>query len=477
MEAILSFTSTISDFLWGAPLTILLIGTGIFVTLLTKGSFVCKWKTHWKNTYGKIFHPVSGKGTVSSFAAACTAMANTIGTGNIAGVSTAIASGGPGAVVWMWVTGFLGCSTKAAEIIIGQRYRVKFKNMDEYVCDRSFALRNAFGWKVFPFILAILTSLAAPWTNLVQTEAVTAACFEAFSANKILVLAILGISCSVVIFGGLRRIATVMEKVVPFMAIAYIVGVLVIMFLHIDLILPTFAEIFKCAFSPKAAIGGFAGATVRDAMRYGVARGLYSNDAGAGYGMIAHSPAITDHPVRQASWGWGEVFFDTIIICTMSALSILMTGVYYNRPDVSDSSYVTAAFHAVFGNWGAGFAAVAVSLFAWTTIIGMYYASENTVKYLVGDNKFTRIACYIYMVYFVVPPVFFSNFDAALLWNATDILALVYVGVSCSIILLKWKEIKSLYNDFTKRYLPALKKGEKPDVVSYETYYEKQSLL
>ncbi|MCI2057981.1 MAG: amino acid carrier protein [Oscillibacter sp.] len=477
MESILKACSAFSDWAWGAPLTILLLGTGVFSTIITRGSFFYRWKFHFKNTYGKMFDKADGVGTVSSFAAACTAMANTIGTGNIAGVSTAIAAGGPGAVVWMWITGLLGCSTKACEIILGQRYRVKFKNVDEYVCDRSFALKNAFHLKWLPLILAILTSLAAPWTCLVQTEAVTSACQEAFHINKVIILVLIGVTCSLVIFGGLRRISSIMEKVVPLMAGIYILGVLTIMVTHASQILPTFALIVKCAFTPAAAVGGFAGATVREAMRFGVARGLYSNDAGAGYGMIAHSPAKTDHPVRQASWGWGEVFFDTIVICTMSALAILMTGVYYNRPGISQSSYVTAAFSSAFGGIGAGFAALSVTVFAWTTIIGMYYASENTFKYLIGDNKYTRLGCYLYMVYFIVPVVVFSDFDAALLWSASDMLAIFYIIVSCLLIILKGKEINRLFNDFTDRYLPALKRGEHPEPVSYETNYSSQSLL
>ncbi len=469
--------TSLADWLWGAPMTIILLSVGLLSTVITKGSYIFRLKTHWNNTYGRILKPVDGAGSVSSFASACTAMANTIGTGNIAGVSTAIAAGGPGALVWMWVTGFLGCSMKAVEIFVGQRYRVKFKNVDEYVCDRSFAVRNAFGWRIVPFVLAIVTSIISPWFCIVQTESVLGAFTEAFSANKMLVLIVMIVASGAVIFGGLRRIASVMEKVVPFMAIAYILGVFSIMVMHYDLIIPTFAKIFYSAFHPAAAVGGFAGATVRDAMRYGVARGLFSNDAGTGFGIIAHSPAITDHPGRQASWGWGEVFLDTIVICTMSAMSILLTGVYVNRTDVSASSYVTAAFGTAFGGAGSAFAAIIVAVFAWTTIIGLYYAAENTVKYLIGDNKFTRIGCKIYMAYFLIPAAFFSHMDSALLWALMDILSFVFVIASCFVIVGKWREIKSMFDDFYDRYLPAYNRGEKPEVVSYATYYEKQSLL
>ena len=477
MEELVKLTSDISHFLWGSPVPIILIGTGIFATIIFNGSFIVRWVTHFRNTYGRIFNPVGGTGTVSSFAAACTAMSNTIGTGNIAGVSTAIAAGGPGAVVWMWVTGLLGCSTKAAEIILGQRYRVKFDNVDEYVCDRSFATRNAFGWRIFPFVLAVLTSLVTPWVCIVQVESVTAACSEAFNANTYLVIGIVGVSVLAVIAGGLRRIAQVMETCIPFMSIAYIVGVVAILFMYYDQIIPTFELIIRSAFSPASAVGGFAGATVRDAMRYGVARGMFSNDAGLGYGIIAHSPATTDHPVRQGSWGWGEVFVDTIVICTMSALAILMTGVYHSRPEASVSSYVTVAFGEAFGFIGSGYAAIIVCLFAWTTIVGTYYASENTVKYLVGDSKWTRPACYGYMLYFIAPGLFFAGLDAALLWNCTDLLNFGYVIITCLLIVYKWRELRRLYTDFYHRFLPAQERGEKPEPVSYATHYEKKSFL
>ena len=477
MEAVLNAFTAFSNWAWGAPLTIILLGTGIFCTIITNGSFFFRWGFHFKNTYGKMFKKAEGVGTISSFASACTAMANTIGTGNIAGVSTAIASGGPGAVVWMWITGLLGCSTKAVEIILGQRYRVKYKNIDEYACNRSLALRNAFGIKIIPFLAAAIWCITGPWTCLVQVESCVSACKEAFNSSNILITAIVCGSTAVIIFGGLRRISAVMEKVVPFMSVFYIVGVLAIMAIHADAILPTFAMIFKSVFTPAAAVGGFAGATIRDAMRYGVARGMYSNDAGTGYGIIAHSPAMTDHPVRQASWGWGEVFFDTIIVCTMSALAILTTGVYQTRPDVSTSSYVTAAFSDTLGFFGAGFAAISVTLFSWTTLIGMYYAIENTFSSIIGDKPWLKKATRVYMIYFLIPVTFCSGFDASLLWGFSDVLGVFNILIVSSLVFGKWKEIRRLYVDFHKRFLPAIARGEHPEPVTFESEEMSTSLL
>ena len=469
MEMILNAFSAFSNWAWGMPLTIVLLGTGLFSTIITKGEFFYRWKFCFSNTYGKIFKKADGVGTVSSFAAACTAMANTIGTGNIAGVSTAIASGGPGAVVWMWVTGLLGCSTKAAEIIIGQRYRVRYSHIDEYTCSRELALKQTFGLKILPFLLAALFCISSPWTCLVQVEASVSSWAAAVSGDTSLIVTVLFLgSAAVVIFGGLRRISSWMEKIVPFMSIAYILGVLVIMIMNAEMILPTFASIFKGVFTPQAAAGGFAGATVRDAMRYGVARGVYSNDAGSGLGLIAHSPAKVDHPIRQGCWGWGEVFVDTCVVCTMSALAILTTNVYQTAEDVSTSNYVTAAFQQTLGTGGAVFAAIVITAFSWTTLIGHYYATENTFKGIIGDKPWLRTALIVFAVYYILPNIIGGRFDADLLWGFSDVLGVVNILTTSALIFGNYKEIIRLCKDFNERFQPAIDRGENPEPVVFK---------
>lgn len=258
----------ISNILWGTPMTIVLIGTGIYLSIRFGFRYnFRKIKFHFQNTFGKMFQPGQGTGSVSGFAAACTAMANTIGVGNIGGVASAIVSGGPGAIFWMWVSGLFGMSTKACEIILGQRYRVKYnKSMDEYMCDRSFVMRNALGWKTGAVILAFACFILGPWTCCVQTEAVTSSLKEGFQIPPILSVSVLGITCFLTIFGGLKRISSIMEKVVPLMALIYILGGLGILLMHITIVPQAFLLIFKSAFTPMAGIGGFAGATVRDAI-------------------------------------------------------------------------------------------------------------------------------------------------------------------------------------------------------------------
>lgn len=380
MNGLLLVIQTISDFLWGTPMTIALIGTGLYLSIKFKFRYITKIKFHFQNTFGKMFKGKGeGEGTVSGFAAACTAMANTIGVGNIGGVATAITMGGPGAIFWMWISALLGMSTKACEIILGQRYRVKYKNsMDEYMCDRSFVMKNALGWKKGAFLLAICCFVLGPWTCCVQTESVVNSLKEAFGIKPLLAVIVLG---------------------------------------------------------------------------------------------------ITDHPVRQSSWGWGEVFLDTIVVCSVTALSLILTNSYIDYPNVTSAQLTTVAFKVAYGNIGGYFLSLAITVFAWTTIIGMYYSCAKSVNYAFGDSNANKIATPIYMVYYMLPCLLFYNIKADLLWAATDLLSAVYVIVTLIFIYSKRKEIMRLYNDFWDRFIPALKRGEYPEKVSYETVEEKGDVL
>lgn len=458
----------LDDALWGTPMIIILVGTGIFLSIRFGFRYQRKIVFNFKNTYGKIFKQGEGEGTVSGFRAACTALANTIGTGNISGVATAIVSGGPGALVWMWVSAFFGMSTKACEIIIGQRYRERYKkSMDEYVCDRSFVMKNAFGWKKGAVVLAVFCFVFGPWTCCVQTEAVTSSMQEGFGLSPLVTVVLIGITCLMTIWGGLKRISAVMSKAVPIMAVLYVAAGLGVVIMNFRQLPAVIALIFRSAFTPTAAAGGFAGATVRDAVQYGIARGVYSNDAGTGYGMIAHASAKTDHPVRQSLWGWGEVFLDTIVICSITAFTILITGSYISSGATS-GALTTIAFRNAYGVLGGRFTAVAVAVFAWTTIIGMYYTCEKSVNYVFGDTAANRRMMPVYMIYYMIPCVIFYNIQADVLWAFTDILSAAYVIITLIFIYGKRKEIFRLFDDFWQRYEPAKERGENPPIVTYD---------
>ncbi|WP_027207918.1 alanine/glycine:cation symporter family protein [Butyrivibrio fibrisolvens] len=462
------FLYVIDDFMWGSWMTALILILGIVLSIRFGFRYQRKIIFNFKNTFGKIRSGNEGEGTISGFRAACTALANTVGTGNISGVATAIVSGGPGALVWMWISAFFGMSTKACEIIIGQRYREHYKeSMNEYVCDRSFVLKNAFGWKKGAVVLAVFCFLFGPWTCSVQTEAVSSSMSEAFGIPSFVSVAIIGITCLVTIWGGLKRISSVMSKAVPVMAVLYILMGLGVLILNFSQIPAVIALVFKSAFSPTAAVGGFAGATVRDALQYGVARGIYSNDAGTGYGMIAHASAKTDHPVRQSLWGWGEVCLDTFIICAVTAFTIIITGSYYTS-DATSGALTTIAFTKAYGNIGGKLTAIAIAVFAWTTIIGMYYTCEKSVNYAFGDTKTNKKMMPVYMIYYMIPCVILYKLEADVLWAFTDILSAVYVLITIFIIVARHKEIFRLFDDFWKRYIPAKEKGENPEFVTFD---------
>lgn len=473
MKSLSDFLVWLDDMIWGVPMIVILVGTGIYLSIHFKFIYQRKIFFHFKNTFGSMFKKAEGEGTVSGFAAACTALANTIGTGNISGVATAIVSGGPGALFWMWLSSFFGMSIKACEIIIGQRYRQKYeKSMDEYVCDRSFVMKNAFGWKKGAIILAMFSLVFGPWTCCVQTEAVTSSIYEGFGVAPLITVIIIGITCFLTIIGGLKRISGFMEKVVPIMAVLYVMAGLGVMILNIREMPDVIFLIFKSAFTPTAAVGGFAGASVRKAVQFGVARGLYSNDAGTGYGIIAHASAKTDHPVRQSSWGWGEIFLDTIIICSITAFTILVTDSYISS-DATSGALTTIAFKNAYGNIGGMAISLAIAIFAWTTIIGMYYACEKSVNYVLGDTRINKIAMPIYMIYYLVPCLFFYKIKADVLWAFTDILTAAYVIITLIFIYAKRKEIFRLFDDFWNRFIPAKKRGENPPSVMFNEGKEK----
>ncbi len=468
MENVTQFFYALDDFMWGSWMTILILATGILLSLRFRFRYQRSIVFNFKNTFAKMLSEGEGEGTISGFKAACTALANTVGTGNISGVATAIVSGGPGALIWMWISAFFGMSTKACEIIIGQRYREHYKeSMNEYICDRSFVLKNAFGWKKGAVVLAVFCFVFGPWTCSVQTEAVTSSIAEAFHIPSYISVLLIGITCLVTIWGGLKRISNVMSKAVPVMAVLYIIMGLGVLIMNYREIPGVVALIIKSAFSPTAAMGGFAGATVRDAIQYGVARGIYSNDAGTGYGMIAHASACTDHPVRQSLWGWGEICLDTFIICTVTAFTIIITGAYYTS-DATSGALTTIAFTKAYGSIGGKMTAVAIAVFAWTTIIGMYYTCEKSVNYAFGDTEANRKIRPVYMIYYMVPCVILYNLEAEALWAFTDVLSAIYVLITIFIIVARHKEIFRLFDDFWGRYLPAKTRGENPPFVTFD---------
>ncbi|TJX67825.1 sodium:alanine symporter family protein [Soehngenia saccharolytica] len=415
MELFAEINKMVNNVVWGPPMLILLVGTGIYLTIRTKFFSITKLGYILKNTLLKIFSKEQkGEGEVTAFQAVATALAATVGTGNIAGVATAIATGGPGAVFWMWVSAIFGMTTKFAEVVLSVNFREKTED-GRYVGGPMYYITNGLHMKWLAVIFAIFGSIAAFGIgNMVQANSVAAALEESFKVPPLATGFVLAIITALVIIGGLKRIGAVTEKLVPFMAAIYIIGALVIIFGNITHIPEAFGLIFKHAFTPTAAVGGFAGSTVRLAMTKGVARGVFSNEAGLGSAPIAHAAATTDHPVRQGLWGVFEVFMDTIVICSMTALAIMVSGLWDSG--ASGAVLTTQAFNESIPG-GGYIVTIGIMLFAFSTILGWSYYGERCMEYLFGPKAITPYRI-IYIPFIIIGSVG----GLELIWDLADTL-------------------------------------------------------
>lgn len=385
METIMNINNFVNGIVWGPPILILIVGAGLFLSLKTGFFSITKIGYILKNTLLKMFSKENkGEGEVTAFQAVATALAATVGTGNIAGVATAIAAGGPGAVFWMWFAAVLGMTTKFAEVVLAVNFREKTED-GRFVGGPMYYIEKGLGWKWLAVIFALFGALAAFGIgNMVQSNSVAAALQSSFNLNPWVTGIVLAVVTALVIVGGIKRIGAFTEKLVPFMAAIYIIGGLVIIFINIAKVPAALGLIFSSAFTGKAAVGGFAGATIAQAIRFGVARGVFTNEAGLGSAPIAHAAATTDHPVRQGLWGVFEVFADTIVICSITALAIVTSGVW--ESGLTGAALTTAAFDSAMPG-GGYIVSIGIVLFAFSTIIGWEYYGERCLEYLAGPKS------------------------------------------------------------------------------------------
>ncbi|MBR6316447.1 MAG: alanine:cation symporter family protein [Lachnospiraceae bacterium] len=430
-----SVNGKVNGFVWGLPMLILLVGTGILMTTLTK-VFQVTHIGHWmKNTIGGIFsdrnvtkHTEKEDQQITQFQSLCTALAATIGTGNIAGVSAAIVSGGPGAIFWMWIVAFFGMMTNYSENVLGIFYRRR-NEKDEWCGGAMYYLRDGLGskkgCKQIGAILAILFSVFALIAsfgigNMSQINSIAANMNSAFGVAPLATGIVLMVFAGLVIVGGLKRIASVTEALVPFMAIAYVIGALAVFICHIDQAGAVFAAIIKGAFGMRAVGGGIVGSGVAMAVQWGMKRGVFSNEAGLGSSVMVHSSSNVREPVVQGMWGIFEVFADTIIVCTLTAFAVLSSGlVNLETGEVISANESTAlvaeAFSTVFGKLGSGFIAIAILLFAFSTILGWSQYGTKGFEYLFG-----RKAVIVYQIIFVLFIVIGATMNLSLAWDLSD---------------------------------------------------------
>lgn len=415
MDRIMEINGIINSFVWGPYMLIFLVGTGIYLTFRTNFMSIAKLGYILKNTLFKMFKKDGkGEGEVTAFQAVATALAATVGTGNIAGVATAIAIGGPGAVFWMWISAIFGMTTKYGEVVLSINYREKTPD-GRFVGGPMYYIEKGLKMKWLAYIFAIFGAIAAFGIgNMVQSNSVADSLSVSFGINKLVTGIVLAALAAIVIIGGIKRIGQVTEKLVPFMAAFYIIGGLFIILSNISQIGNAFGLIFGSAFTGSAAIGGFTGSTIKLAMTKGIARGVFSNEAGLGSAPIAHAAATTDHPVRQGLWGIFEVFTDTIVICSITALSIIMSGVWNSGQ--TGAALTTAAFDAVIPS-GGYIVSIGILLFAFSTILGWAYYGERCAEYLFGP-KVNFIYRILWIPFIVIGSIGGLNF----LWDMADTL-------------------------------------------------------
>lgn len=422
MEAVTEVVSKASDYLWNVILIILLCGTGIYFTIRLKFIQIRKFGEGFKLVFGNIsLKGEKGKnGEMTTFQSLATAIAAQVGTGNLAGAATALIGGGPGAIFWMWVSAFFGMSTIYAEATLAQQYKVKKDG--EVTGGPVYYIRAAFKGtfgKALAAIFAILIVLALGFTgNMVQSNSIGAAFSEVFSARNIEIPSIVfGLILAAVIgfifLGGVNRLASVVEKIVPIMAGIYIVGSLVLILMNITALPGAIKMIFVGAFNPEAVVGAGAGIAVREAIRFGVARGLFSNEAGMGSTPHAHARAKVENPHKQGLAAMISVFIDTFIILNLTVFSILTTGVLDSGKE--GTALTQAAFTKGFGIFGDIFVAVCLLFFAFSTILGWHFFGEVNVKYLFGEK-----AAKFYSILVIGFVIVGSTLKVQLVWSLSD---------------------------------------------------------
>ena len=428
LDWIINVNTALNNFIWGLPAMICIIGAGLWLTIRTRAIQVRKFGTAMNNTLGRVFEKKTAKdGSISPFQAVCTALAGTVGTGNIAGVAGAVAIGGPGAVFWMWCSAFLGMCTKFSEVVLAIHFREK-NAQGEYIGGPMYYIKNGLGakWKWLASLYALFGVLTVFGTgNATQVNTIVSSIDTALtsfnlidadqvSVMKLMIGIIIALLVSVVLLGGIKRIGQVTEKLVPFMALLYIVLSVGVILLNIQNIPHVFRMIFEGAFSPRAVTGGLVG-SLFISLKKGVSRGIFSNESGLGTGSIAHSCSDTDDAVQQGYFGIFEVFMDTIVICTLTALVILCSGVPVNYGQAAGAELTISGFISTYGNWVSIFTAISMCCFAFSTIISWGLYGSRCVEFIL-----TSKAVKPFLVVYSLVSIVGATVDLGLLWDIAE---------------------------------------------------------
>ncbi len=460
LEVIKSVNSVVNNFIWGVPAMICIIGVGLLLSFRTKFIQIRKFPYAIRHTIGRIFHKQdAADGAMTPFQAVCTALAGTVGTGNIAGVAGALAIGGPGAIFWMWISALLGMCTKFSEVTLALHFREKNAHGD-FVGGPMYYIKNGLGkhWQWLAILFSVFGVLTVFGTgNATQVNTITSAVNSALlnlhvidqSGVKTSSL-IIGIICAIlvamILLGGVKRIGKVTEKLVPFMAIIYIMLAIGVILLNIDRLPGVFVSIIDGAFHPASVTGGIVGSFFMS-MKKGVARGIFSNEAGLGTGSIAHACADTNEPVKQGLFGIFEVFIDTIVICTITALVILCSGTPVGYGADAGAELTISGFTATYGNWISIFTAVALCCFAFSTIIGWGLYGSRCIEFLFSEKVIKP-----FMIVYSLVAILGATVDLGMLWSIAETFnGLMAIPNLIALFLLSGTVVK-LVKDYFKRH-------------------------
>ena len=499
MEKITAINDVINSFVWGKGVWLLIV-TGILMTCLTKFFQISHLGEWWKNTIGSLFKKdvishTGDKASISPFQALCTALAATVGTGNIAGVSAAICIGGAGAVFWMWVAAFFGMMTNYSENVLGIYFRRK-NEKGEWSGGAMYYLQDGLGgrkgFKTAGKVLAIIFSFFAMFASfgigsMGQVNKIVLNIENAFpvaslqnnilfgetNVYRLVIGVVIMVLVALIVLGGLQRIANFAEKIVPVMIVLFVAGSFIIIGMNYANIIPALKAIFVCAFKPVAALGGGVGFIISTVMTQGFKRGVFSNEAGLGSSVMVHSNSNVSEPVKQGMWGIFEVFADTMIVCTMTALVVLTSGVYDLETGklaegLSDATLVAEAFNKFFpwGGIGAKFVAVAMFLFAFTTVLGWSHYGSKAWEYVFGAKSTVIFKCI-----HVLTTVFGAVLTSSLAWDISD----TFNGLMMLPNLIGVLAMSGLVMKITKNYIDRKKKGlDVEPVLSYDPQIQKQ---
>ena len=428
LQTIEAVNSAVNNFIWGVPAMICIIGVGLYLSIRTRFLQIRKFPYAIKTTIGRVFRKrEASDGAMTPFQAVCTALAATVGTGNIAGVAGAIAIGGPGAVFWMWISAALGMCTKFSEVTLAVHFR-ETNARGELIGGPMYYIKNGLGknWRWLAALFSLFGVLTVFGTgNATQVNTITTAINsallnyhlineDAVSTSNLIIGIIIAILVATVLLGGVKRIGRVTEKLVPFMALIYIVLSLGVILLNLNRVPSVFASIVEGAFSPASVTGGVVGSFFLS-MKKGVSRGIFSNEAGLGTGSIAHACADTKKPVEQGFFGIFEVFTDTIVICTLTALVILCSGTPVGYGEAAGAELTISGFTSTYGNWVSIFTAIALCCFAFSTIIGWGLYGARCIEYLLKEKSIKP-----FMVAYSLVAIIGATADLGLMWSVAE---------------------------------------------------------